>query len=801
MKPFHRLLLAPVVLGVVAPLASQAQSLDMGTVNRYVDQQDVDRMRALEAQMGQVTSVSQFSDVQPTDWAYQALSNLVTKYGCVAGYPNGTFKGKQAMTRYEAAALLNACLDRVTEMTEELKRLLKEFEKEMAVLKAKVDGLEAKTEELAATQFSTTTKLKGQSVFWLGGTKYNGKNKGESPLGNIGLGVGINNNVDSYAAAVAANSAAITPGGALNNYSTVTGGTTVVGKAGNLTKAATWTGDTAGFPYSGIPGGAPVALSSIFPRNSSISLAGLAGGASTATGNLAVTGLPSNGVSLGTPGFKNNFLANGAPLTYALTKNYAVNSGVPEFAGVSLDSQDLANLVRLGNMSRAAKFAPGITYSKFLGATGNGYTVANTVTGFGRTFNPGAFTNTAVYTDPFNLAIAEYGSLTPAQAASKPVQTAARKFLRDLYRGDVNLGEAVSFNYDVRLALDTSFTGKDLLRTRLRMGNFGGTTWSGTPYPATGAEVAFEEGPGGFNTVGVDRVFYQFPIGSNFTVTAGPRVRQDDMLAVWPSQYPADTILDFFTYAGSPGTYTLNLGAGAGIWWKADGLSLSANYVAGNGRFTDSARGGVATDNSASTGTIQLAYTTDTWNLTAAYSRSQNGAYGYIPVGTPLAGNPFGGLTNYDVNSYSLSGYWGLINTPFIGKTLNSVFPASFLPSVSAGFGVNNYIATDSSSLWGVKTNGGSDTATSSSWYVGLMWGDAIIKGNTFGTAVGQPTYITSNKGFLGTDESTFAWEIWYKFQVTDNVSVTPAFFYIENPSGLGSNNAVGGVLKTTFLF
>jgi hypothetical protein len=63
-----------------------------------------------------VTSVTQFSDVYPTDWAYQALSNLVEQYGCVAGYPNGTFRGNRAMTRYEAAALLNACLDRITEV-------------------------------------------------------------------------------------------------------------------------------------------------------------------------------------------------------------------------------------------------------------------------------------------------------------------------------------------------------------------------------------------------------------------------------------------------------------------------------------------------------------------------------------------------------------------------------------------------------------------------------------------------------------------------------------------------------------
>ena len=59
------------------------------------------------------------------------------QYGCVAGYPNGTFRGNRAMTRYEAAALLNACLDRITEVTDELRRLLKEFETELAILKGR----------------------------------------------------------------------------------------------------------------------------------------------------------------------------------------------------------------------------------------------------------------------------------------------------------------------------------------------------------------------------------------------------------------------------------------------------------------------------------------------------------------------------------------------------------------------------------------------------------------------------------------------------------------------------------------
>ena len=119
--------------------------------------------------MPQVTSITQFSDVRPTDWAYQALSNLVEQYGCVAGYPNGTFVGGQAMTRYEAAALLNACLDRVTEVTDELKRLQAEFAQELAVLRGRVDAAEARIGQLEATQFSTTTKLRGEATFVLGG--------------------------------------------------------------------------------------------------------------------------------------------------------------------------------------------------------------------------------------------------------------------------------------------------------------------------------------------------------------------------------------------------------------------------------------------------------------------------------------------------------------------------------------------------------------------------------------------------------------------------------------------------------
>ena len=792
MNAFRKLLLAPFVMGVVAPLASQAQSLDMGSVNRYQDQQDIDRMRAIEAQMGQVTSVSQFSDVQPTDWAYQALSNLVTKYGCVAGYPNGTFKGKQAMSRYEAAALLNACLDRVTEMTEQVKRLLKEFEKELAVLKAKVDGLETKVSDLAATQFSTTTKLKGQAVFWLGTAKFDGANKGTSPEAQVGAGI-FESAV--FKNAVQTNAYSVTPGGA--SYS-ATG--TPTGSVEAFTKAATWTGG-AGSASIGVVGQPGTTLSNYV-------------GGTFFTPNLSVAGLRSNG-------FLNNALPNGTVVTPelmgvmantipnggngALPIGFGVPVGVPagpSLGGFLIDKKDMQNLVALGNASRALKGGGLIRYSSDV-ATAPYSTFANTA--------PGGFTNAGTFTNPLDLSIAEYGTLSPLQQQNPTVKAAARKFLKGLLEGNVPLGEAVSFNYDVRLNLDTSFSGKDLLRTRLRAGNFYDSVWSGYPYPAMGAETAFDSNSAG-SIWSVDRIFYQFPIGSNFTVTAGPRVRQDDMLAVWPSQYPADTILDFFTYAGAPGTYTSALGAGAGIWWSDKGFSASASYVAVNGKSSYSAAnpslgvtpgagssgldpGGIANQYSGGTGTVQLAYTAPNWNLTAAYAYSQSGgAYdgtsglGYIPVGTPKATNPFAGLTQFDVNALALSGWW-------------KPTKVSWIPSVSAGWGTNSYSAAKAAQIWGVEANQKGANAQSQSWYVGLQWADALIKGNTFGTAVGQPTFVTGNDGFLGTDESTFAWEIWYKFQVTDNISVTPAFFTITNPAGSGSNNAYGGVLKTTFLF
>jgi hypothetical protein len=149
--------------------------------------------------MSQVTSVSQLSDVKPTDWAFQALQSLVERYGCIVGYPDRTYRGNRALTRYEFAAGLNACMDRVNELIAAttsdlakkedlatLQKLQEEFAAELATLRGRVDALDAKVATLEKQQFSTTTKLFGNVWFNLTGATAGDDVRFEGPAGSEG---------------------------------------------------------------------------------------------------------------------------------------------------------------------------------------------------------------------------------------------------------------------------------------------------------------------------------------------------------------------------------------------------------------------------------------------------------------------------------------------------------------------------------------------------------------------------------------------------------------------------------------
>ena len=140
--------------------------------------------------IGQLNSVNQLRDVSPGDWAYEALRSLVERYGCIAGYPDQTFRGNRSLTRQEFAAGLNACMEQIERLIakseavpredlEKLWRLAQDYKAELASIEARVDNLEGRIASLEDNQFSTTTKLTGQVFTYLSGAWRGGDIKAE----------------------------------------------------------------------------------------------------------------------------------------------------------------------------------------------------------------------------------------------------------------------------------------------------------------------------------------------------------------------------------------------------------------------------------------------------------------------------------------------------------------------------------------------------------------------------------------------------------------------------------------------
>lgn len=126
--------------------------------------------------LSQITDVSRLQDLEPNQWAYEALRSLGERYGCIEGYPDQTFRGNQTLSRWQFAAALNSCLNAMQkplqetvavlrEDMEKLKRLSREFETELASFGTRISNLEARMAYLEDHQFSTTTKLSATAIF------------------------------------------------------------------------------------------------------------------------------------------------------------------------------------------------------------------------------------------------------------------------------------------------------------------------------------------------------------------------------------------------------------------------------------------------------------------------------------------------------------------------------------------------------------------------------------------------------------------------------------------------------------
>jgi len=145
--------------------------------------------------ISQGNNIEQIQDIQPTDWSYEALRNLIQRYGCISGLENRTYRGEQTISRAEFATGLNSCLNSIEKIIAQSKnvpqvdidtvlRLMQEFQSELAILQGRTDGSQARLLDLEATQFSTTSKLQGEAVFGLGSVLTGSSNRPNTILGS-----------------------------------------------------------------------------------------------------------------------------------------------------------------------------------------------------------------------------------------------------------------------------------------------------------------------------------------------------------------------------------------------------------------------------------------------------------------------------------------------------------------------------------------------------------------------------------------------------------------------------------------
>jgi hypothetical protein len=327
---------------------------------------------------------------------------------------------------------------------------------------------------------------------------------------------------------------------------------------------------------------------------------------------------------------------------------------------------------------------------------------------------------------------------------------------------------AVTASYYTRLKLSTSFTGRDLLLVRLRGANFA-NAFNGQGVGLTGIDAAANTE----DQLLIDRLHYSFPLGESFQLMVGPRLRTTDAVAVFPSVYGqglTDELLEFFAQAGIPGVLNGDVGGGAMLRWRqraADDRgrwNLSASYVDVNAGQSNITQGGAGSGVGGGSALLQVAYTAPRWGLAATYRYGQSNTD--FSLGTEFVAAESWWLGAGHSHSVAVSGYW----QPHV---------SGWVPSISAGWAINS-IDNPNPPPEAAEVA----VSASQSWFVGLQWNDAFLRGNALGVAVGQPTFATRLRGGSTPTDGNYAFEIWYKHQLTDAIHLVPAVFCLSRPLG-----------------
>ena len=169
MKLFQQLLVAGAAASMIAPFAAQATDINLEDMNSY------------SSSSKSAGFTNNYLNVQPGDWAHQSIKDLVKSRGCDINVSD------KSLTRFEAASIVNSCLGDVAEVSNIERTLIDEFSSELALLRGRVDGIEARMNEFEAGSFSDTTTLDGKAVFLLGGIDGNTDAHQSSDTEAVGL--------------------------------------------------------------------------------------------------------------------------------------------------------------------------------------------------------------------------------------------------------------------------------------------------------------------------------------------------------------------------------------------------------------------------------------------------------------------------------------------------------------------------------------------------------------------------------------------------------------------------------------
>ena len=319
--------------------------------------------------------------------------------------------------------------------------------------------------------------------------------------------------------------------------------------------------------------------------------------------------------------------------------------------------------------------------------------------------------------------------------------------------------------YRYRLNMNTSFTGKDLLYARLQAADGSGDHWE------TGDTHLNASGSNG-SALSIDKLWYTFPAG-DFKFTVGPKIENYYMVET-PTRYNA--VLKALKLGGYGAVMGASTGAGAGIQWRQDvdpgeaAFNAAVNYTSNTGDHSDAGQG-IAGDNAGGSLLTQVGYGTRKWWLGASYARKNEYS------GKWIAGQSTLGTKDASLNAFGLRGFW----TPE---------ESGIIPRISAGvdFGWADAVADGA-------------TEETFGYMVGLDWDNVFIDGNKAGVGFGSiGSYITDTKGSADVDRDNNALELWYDYQVTDNISVKPAVFWTNNYDS-DDDDKFGAVVITTFKF